>query len=319
MEQLRPVEQPLPFFNAPIINTPVTNAPLPVEQIPVTHTKEFSVDQIKDEQTKIKIDFFGGDKPNEFINKPTETAKPVDPASNQNTFLNPGQQPSFSNPTRTKEEIRGSMSVLISLIDYGLSVLGQWLAGEGNQSQYTADTAQKKILENALTDYFFEKQIKMNAGLTLILAFTGCYGFMLLKAGKKRLDIIKLKKNPNAVIKKTTVDNKPVTGYRSTVTDEEIERLKNLTVPVKPSIQKPILQSVYTENKKDGTMELQRLPAWLNPAQDIVAQNRIDLDKYIGTGIFPMYLKSAKGKTWKIKYDPTTGKPLLKGKAPRIK
>lgn len=326
MDQLRPSIVPDNFTVQPVIN----NVPIVSLQpiVSTNNTKEFSVDEMKEEPTKIKIDFFAGDKPNDFIKEQTENAKPITSTDSQyiNPTINTGGNP--LNPPKTKEDVRSSVNTMIALLDYILSFVGQLIASEGVQSQYTADVQQKKILADALTDFLYEKQIKMSAGVALLLAFLGAYGFMLVKAGKKRYDLIKQKKTGKKItpveLSKTV---KPI------ITPEEmnlfdLNHIKNnpitdfnkITEPlIKPSIQKPILENIYTENKIDGTLTVNRIAKWLNPSSEIIAQSKPDLYKYIQNGIYPMYIRSSRTKkTRTVKYDPKSGQPVLAGKPPRL-
>lgn len=295
MEQLRPE---LPIQNIPLQLINIPEIPLEQQGSAQSHTKEFSIGEMKEEPGKIKIDFLAGDNPNKFITQPTEPAKPVVPGS-QTTFINPSTNPgTASNPLnvqKSKEEIRGSMNTLISVLDYGISYLGMYIAGEGTQTQYTADTTQKKLLSDALTDFFYEKQIKMSPFFALVLAFLGAYGFMLIKAGKTRIDKKKGKVEP--------VKN---TSSLSPVTEK---------IPVKENV----FNSIQKFEKVEAITDIKQTFKWLNPDDKIIAASNQDIESYVKRGIYPMYIKSKKtGKTRKIKYIPETGQPVIIGKPARL-
>lgn len=310
MEKLRPdIIEPLTNNHPPQTENYIIPAEVKPPIITESHTREFSLSDMKEEPGKIKIDFFSGDRPNDFIKQPTEAARPVAHGSDNN-YINPSINGNSTNPLtppKSREEIRGSMTILIAIIDYALSTIGHLIAGEGTQSQYTADTPQKKLLETALTDYFYEKQIKMSPVLALFLAFLGAYGFMLGGAFKKRFDRKKKGITDNSLIKKDKPDlNWPSTPpspyYKAGYTENEI---KKITENVKP----PALP--VTSNGNFG---------WLTPDEKLVAKNRTELDLYLKKGIYPAFLKNVNNSnTRKIKYDPSTGKPILIGKPARVK
>lgn len=303
MDQLRPLEQM--GITQPVI---MEQPPVIINNIPETHTKEFSIGEMKDEPGKIKIDFFGGERPNDFIKQPTEAAKPVINGS-ENNYINPVQSVAGSNPItplKSKEEIRGSMSVLIAVIDYGLSFLGLIIAGEGTQSQYTADTPQKKLLETALTDYFYEKQVKMSPIVALLLAFLGAYGFMLGGAVKKRID----RKKGLKTLPVKSVSDIPKPYYKAGFNEDEIKKLTE--------VEKPVFSGTI-KNDSNGITTTVVNYGWLNPDPKLVAKDRSELDIYLRKKIYPMYLQNASNKnTRKINYDPANGKPILAGKPARV-
>lgn len=325
MEQLRPpeiIKPPVLQIPNEIINQNPENR-IQNTVIPPTHTKEFSISDMKEDSPTIKIDFLASDKPNDFIKQPTDKAKPEAPGMEPN-YINPQNNSTGTNPLnplKSKEEVRSSVSTLIAIIDYALSFVGQLIASEGTQSQYTADASQKKLLETALTDYFYEKQVKMSTGFALFLAFLGAYGFMLIGASKKRFDLIKAKKNPNYIPKKEAIP-KPKTEppAKGPLTEKEIAELQKITPKVSPPVYKPTLDTIYIENKKDGTLEPQKFPKWLNPDAKLIATSKNDLENYIMQGIYPMFLKNINNnKHRKINYDRQTGRPVYIGKPARVK
>lgn len=308
MEQLAPIE-----INKPELGvTGLAGGPGLVGEEPQrSHSKEYTINEMKEEPSKIKIDFFQGEKPNDFIKAPTQTANPI-PASD-NPYINPSTQPGINalNPGKSKEEIRGSMAVLIAILDYAASFMGQMLAGEGTQSQYTADTPQKKILENALTDYFYEKQVKMSPGVTLLLAFLSAYGFMFVQAAQKRFKLIQ---DNRKGIKKTI----PPAFQKGGLSKEDIKKIQNENEGKINDVNN-ISHIDVTYVEQNGEMKEKNIPKWLNPDPKIIALNRKELEMFLSKGIYPMFLKNKNNtKHRKIKYNPVNGKPVLIGKPPRV-
>jgi len=252
--------------------------------------REFEISDLKEEPNKITIDFFAGENPNAFVQQPVEPVKVNDQPVNTQ-YINPGVNTGPGGvivPQRSKEEIRSSMGVLITLLDYALSLLGQFIAGEGTQSQYTADTAQRKMLETALTEYFYEKQLKMSPFVALMLAMLGAYGFMIMKAIKTRFD----KKKGKAV---------PVQFKK----DDPVKQFQQPAPPVLNNLSNVPTNTTFK---------------WLNPDPNITAKDRTDLDIIIRKNIYPMYIRNvSNGKIRKINYDPKTGRPIFAGKPAKIK
>lgn len=304
MDQLRPTGS----------NTSA-NAPLPTPMIqpsqdlselvnPTKHpsveakTREFVVDDMKEAPGKIKIDFSGSQTPNDWVKQPTEAAKP-EPASGAQgpQFINPspGMGTGMSahiNPQKAKEDLAGHVRVVIAIIDYGISLLAHKMYQNGTQSQYTADAQQKKLLESALVEWMFQKQIQMSAGLTLFLAFLGAYGFTILGGLKAIFDRRTNKKNiENGIITEKQNNNQPVnfvpkphhdpnyvppippskieqkhaqqqaqqTQQKQTVTPQQMDVFKNIQPPVTAPKPQPQLEKIY-EADKSGVLHEQLRP-----------------------------------------------------------
>lgn len=330
MEQLRPNE----IINSPEAPTHTLHIadlnPPNIINNPATHTREFVVGEMKEEPSKVKIDFFGGSNPNDYIKAPTEGAKPQMPGSSDASYINPLQGPGSNNPlnaAKAKEELQGSMRTLIAIIDYALSFVGQIIAKTGTQTQYTADTQQKKLLENALVDFFYDKQVKMSSGWALILAFLGAYGFMLIAAFNTRMKITKNEKAGLASPPKKDSTVKPafVPYQRGSLTDEDVKKAQSEAPISPPPIFKPViaakqLETIYTENKSDGTLTSKDIPKWLHPDPKVIAKSKKELEEYISEGVYPMFMKNINNNnTRKVKYDSATGKPIYIGKPARVK
>lgn len=335
MDQLRPstTSNSTTTLDMPANNSTqdITELVMPTKQESGrTTTKEFMVEDMKEEPSKIKIDFFEGTKPNDFVKAPTEQARPEVVNNPTTQFINPAPGipgiGSYQQQVKTKEEIRGSVAILIALIDYALSFVGMMLAGEGTQSQYTADAQQKKLLETALVDWMYVKNKQLSPTVALVLAILGAYGFMLIKAGKTRFD--NKKKQPVPPKKVEPIIAPPVYTESRTptktaqITEQQMEHYKNIKPPVKPPAEKLRTETIYTDIG-NGVMEpRQRLIAdinpWEQPDTDIVAKSKEELDDYILKGIYPKFLKNSTNNNVRpIRYDRKTGKPLLQGAPPR--
>lgn len=345
MEQLRPSE-PAQTANNVIPQNSISSGQDITELVmdqkpenPDTKTREFAVSDMKEEPSKIKIDFFGGSNPNDFIKQPTEQAKtmPSQNGGGATQYINPVIGPSNSmgvriDPAKIKEELKSNVKVLIAFIDFCLSWAGQALSKEGTQSQYTADKMQKDLLESAIVEFAYEKQIKMSAGWGLLFAFIAAYGFMLFAAAKKAYERWQRKKDGLKTIPAKNIppatkkEEKPIAHWSAGVTEEDMKKYQEIKPIVKAPVVKPILETVYVENKIDGTLTPQQVPInknqfpkWFNPDPAIIAKTREDLKKYIAREVYPMYLKNVSNNgVRKINYDPNTGEPKFIGKPTRV-
>lgn len=320
MEQLRPevAETTVIPTHTAFIAEPALTENLPPK--PQTHTREFSIGEMKEEPAKIKIDFVANDNPNDFIKAPSQNANVPPTTQGAATYINPlstGSGNNPLNPGKSKEEIQGSVRTLVAIIDYVLSIAIHIVAKEGTQSQYTAETTQKRLLENALTDYFYEKQIKMSAGFALFMAFLGAYGFTFGKAIMKGIEIRKAEKKGITPKKESTIKPVEETYNRGSLTAEDIQKMQ-ATTPLPPPIYKPQMETIYVE--KNGIAEEKQMPKWLNPDPKIIAKNKKELEAYILEGIYPMFLKNINNNNHrKVKYNVQTGKPIYIGKPARLK
>lgn len=350
MEQLRPTTSPNSTNNniqpSNVTEVDITKLVMGGDtgpRQPDTKTREFSVDDMKEQPSTIKIDIFGGDKPNDFIKNPTEFAKTIAPTSAP-AYINPGVGSSTSpmagmQPVRSKEEIAGNIKTMIAIIDYILSMLGLILSGKGTQTIYTADATQKKLLETALVDYMYEKKMYMSPGWALFLASLGAYGFMLLGALKDRYELMMAKRKnkinqaqSNAATDTVEVKQTPSYSQRPVASKPEMSReemkhyqdIKPITVPP-PLPQVLRTETVYKE--VNGVLEPQQMAmqsattsfksSWNNPDPNIVARDREDLFKYLAAGIFPMFKKNqGDNKNRIVKYHPD-GRPKLIGRVER--
>lgn len=285
------------------------------ERKPESTTKEFLISDMKEEPSKIKVDFFAGQNPNSFISTPTEAAKPEAPSGNfinnpSNGIINTGSA------TKTKEEIRGNVATIIAILDYIISLLGLWLYGKGVQSAYTADATQKKLLETALVDFMFERQTKMPAWLALLLAFITCYGFMLGGGIKELMERKKKEREtpPAPDIKNKTREDAKLNVVHATHTEVKAPQY---SPPVQTqAIHTPSPSPLHDQIKKEAEAFKS---SWYNPDPNIIANNREDVERYLAKGIFPMYKRNEgdKSKYRKVTYS-EDGRPQFAGRMERV-
>lgn len=362
MDQLRPTGSPT-SVNTPL-PTPMIQPsqdlsalinPTPTPSVEAK-TREFVVDDMKEAPGKIKIDFSGSQTPNDWVKQPTEVAKP-EPASGAGgpQFINPSPGMGTGlgthiNPQKAKEELAGNIRVAIAIIDYIVSLAALAMYQEGTQSKYTADTQQKRLLETALVEWMYQKQIQMSAGLTLFLAFLGAYGFTLVgglkavyeryrkKKGLTNNETIKQFDEPKhttppiskqAPVQKTSPTPTTQPQAKQTVTPQQMQAFQNIQPPVTAPKQQPQLEKIYEADKYGVLHEQTRIVqpivepedkgTWYKPNPNITAANKAELDKYLARGIFPMYKMTERGKIRprKIKYG-EDGKPKLAGRTERL-
>ncbi|MCC6721758.1 MAG: hypothetical protein IT243_06105 [Bacteroidia bacterium] len=265
------------------------------EKIPTTKT--FDIDNIQQEENKIKIDLFQSDIDVAHIAAKTPDAKSDSEVNNAN-YLNPSQQTSFNADStshsfgtqiKTREQLRSGIRAFLYVTDYIISFAAMKIAKDTKQSSYTPDKDSRKMLEDVLVEYFYGKQTDMPLWATLLFAILGSYGVILFGAVQKR-------KNDSSVSKNKFQD--------SIITPLKIATVDNLKVPEIPKTFKEASQPVYK-----GSFQ--------NPDANITAESTKELYDYVAKNIYPLYKRNKNGKVIKVRYN-SKGIPLLAGKPSKI-
>ncbi len=226
------------------------------------------------------------------------------------------------------------------VVDYVISLIAMKIAGDTRQSAYTADTQQKKLLEDVLVEYLYGKQANMPVWLTLTFAVAGSYGLILVDAGQKRYKIIQRERDQEANgstanqnnTQQQTYTQAPVKQYvnsdaaqrsqqtqRVPVSDQDMKRYQEIKPPVTPP-QTPYVMEQSFNVGKDGTAVPTgdvKYSHW-NPDPSITAKTLDELTRYVSNGIFPRFRLNKQGKQLVVKYS-ENGTPLIPGNPQKIR
>lgn len=339
MDQLRPTEpgEVIPNNITPPQNTGSVQVDINNNTPPPTSSKTLNMDNAAPETNKFVMDLFQDDIDTAFAKTKTPDAKP-DVSTANVKYINPappigssGPISSTGAPLKSKEDFRSGVKAALMVVDYVISLIAMKIAGDVRQDTYTADTQQKKLLEDVLVEYLYGKQTQMPMWLTITLAVAGSYGLILFSAVQRRRTMNKNKKAYTQQ-KETTLRQTPRTDSGSGVTDADMKRYQDINPPVKKPSEKLQLETMYFENKKDGTLEPQQVPVQSysdtlnaptrqstpqNPDPDLTAESSARLWELVHIGVYPMYKRNANGKIIKVKYG-SNGMPIMQGRSLKL-
>lgn len=338
MDQLRPALDISQTTPPPPLNTVSVSENNPVQN---STTREYDIENIKPESKMFTVDLMGEDADVKFAQVKTPDARP-DVNNNTTSYINPtsgtsnssGSMPMPGQLIKSRDELRSGVKAAIMVVDYVISLIAMKIAGDTRQNAHTADTSQKKLLEDVIVEYLFGKQQAMPLWLTLVFAIAGSYGLIIFAAIRQRSQINKNKKlvaaseEPRREYPKQDYrDNTPSKdGYR---TKEEIRKSQGATATGAPKEQLTLTKT-YSDKNKDGVMEPtdnrsfseivqperpKSSPSY--PDKDLVADSAIHLRALVAKGIYPMYKKNLSGKPIKVMYD-QNGLPKMAGRPGKL-
>lgn len=350
MDQLRPsLDGNSQIISAPAANTFSISDPPPVQN---STTREYDIENIKPENKLFTVDLMGDDADVKFAQVKTPDARP-DVNNNSTSYINPapgtnnnsGSMPTPGQLIKSRDELRSGVKAAIMVVDYVISLIAMKIAGDTRQNAHTADTSQKKLLEDVIVEYLFGKQQAMPLWLTLVFAIAGSYGLILFAAIRQRNQINKNKKlsspkdEPRAEYREPTLSRtEPIQKHESpSKWKQESPSKYNPQAGSSQSSssgymtkEQLTLNKAYADKNKDGVMEPQDTRSFSEviqperpkssasyPDKDLIADSAIHLRALVAKGIYPMYKKNLNGKPIKVMYN-ENGLPKMAGRPGKL-
>lgn len=351
MDQLRPATD----INSQI-NTqpPINTVSFPENPAPsVSTTREYDIENIKPENKMFTVDLMGEDADVSFARIKTPDAKP-DVNNNNTSYINPSPMsgPGGSNSAmgsmgmgmpliKSRDELRSGVKAAIMVVDYVISLIAMKIAGSNDQRGYTADSSQRKLLEDVIVEYLFGKQKQMPLWLTLVFAIAGSYGLILFGAIRQRNQISKAKKlaqgnDTQYTTPAPTGKMRPGSGGQQgyyqgqpAIRQDDVRKYEVARPGHNPQ-EKLTLNKVYSDVNKDGVMEPVNQPSFTDviqgerpksspsyPDEKLTADSSKQAMELALKGVYPKYKKNLNGKIIAIKYG-ENGLPIMAGKPPKV-